>query len=525
MMFVKRSIALAPLALASLEFSASAGSPPAVQPPYDRTYQINQIQSADGTSFQSIGASSGYASIAFAPGDPNTLLFSGTSYNTEAMLYSIGLTRDANQHITGFVSNAVAPLAVPGLGPTLEYGPHQVLRFYTAVNNNQLGMIAPSSTLPAKVIDLSALTPTAIDGPGPLAFVPQGMPGSNSLKIASEAGELYNVSLTPDGHGAFDISVVQDIATLAGFGVIDGNTNEPTGLAYVAAGNPHFRKPTLLTSGCDFNTGADSNVVAYQIDSNGNPILSTQSIVVTNLCATAMVVDPLTGDVLFSTFYGFPDLFALTGFTTSPTRFTAAVDADPSTTYTSNTITLSGIGANNALSIGPAGTYSKNGGTYTNAPDTVADGDTLSIQLGSSASFHTQVVADLKIGGRPNFFEVTTRGPDTTPDAFSFSPVVGVAFPNSVQTSNTITVSGLEPGYTGTPISISGGQYSFDGTTYNSDPGTVQNGQSVTVRLTASSSTDTRTVARLRIGTVTEPFSVTTAPHFVTTVPLGPTSR
>ena len=97
--------------------------------------------------------------------------------------------------------------------------------------------------------------------------------------------------------------------------------------------------------------------------------------------------------------------------------------------------------------------------------------------------------------------------PDTTPDPFSFTPATGVAV-GSVQTSNTITVSGIN---TASPISIVGGSYSINGGSFVSASGTVTVGQTVQLRQTASGNPGTTTSAVLTIGGVSSSYDVTTA--------------
>ncbi len=78
---------------------------------------------------------------------------------------------------------------------------------------------------------------------------------------------------------------------------------------------------------------------------------------------------------------------------------------------------------------------------------------------------------------------------------------------NNLRESNPITVAGI----TGpTPISITGGEYKIGTGTYTSASGTVNNGDTVTVRQTSSNSVATRTDVTLNIGGVVGTFSVTT---------------
>ncbi len=105
---------------------------------------------------------------------------------------------------------------------------------------------------------------------------------------------------------------------------------------------------------------------------------------------------------------------------------------------------------------------------------------------------------------------------DTTPDAFSFTDQVNVATSTSI-TSNTITVSGIDAA---ADISVSGGQYSVNGGAFTSAAGSVNNGQTVQIRLTSSASSSTTVSATVIIGGVDDDFSVTTAAP----TPTNPTS-
>ncbi|GAB4090824.1 IPTL-CTERM sorting domain-containing protein [Hydrogenophaga soli] len=95
---------------------------------------------------------------------------------------------------------------------------------------------------------------------------------------------------------------------------------------------------------------------------------------------------------------------------------------------------------------------------------------------------------------------------DTTPNAFSFTPQTDVAL-STVIASNSVTVSGIN---TGVPISVTGGEYAINGGAYTATAGTVNNGDTVTVRLTSSASFSTTRLATLTVATQSAVFQVTT---------------
>ena len=111
--------------------------------------------------------------------------------------------------------------------------------------------------------------------------------------------------------------------------------------------------------------------------------------------------------------------------------------------------------------------------------------------------------------GKSDTHQVTITNEDTTPDAFAFTDEPSVPR-NSVRTSDSITVTGINAAAT---ISISGnsGQYEKNGSgSWTSSAGTVSNGDTVRVRQTSSANHSTPTDTVLNIGGVTDTFSVTT---------------
>ena len=101
----------------------------------------------------------------------------------------------------------------------------------------------------------------------------------------------------------------------------------------------------------------------------------------------------------------------------------------------------------------------------------------------------------------------TTNILRTVPDPFWFRPQTQVE-PRTLIISNPITVSGITAP---TIISITGGEYSINLGTYTNAPGSVTNGQTVTVRQTSASIPRTRTGATLTVGGIGAIFYVTTS--------------
>ena len=187
--------------------------------------------------------------------------------------------------------------------------------------------------------------------------------------------------------------------------------------------------------------------------------------------------------------------------------FTAVTNADVDAVVESNSITVDGINAAATISI-TGGEYKVASGDYFTSNSTVTDGQSVTVRLTTTENGNQTSEATLTIGGVSSTFIVTTRPDDTTPDTFSFPAVTGVAV-ETLTTSEAITISGVN---TAAAISITGGEYSIANGAYTSANGTVTNDQTVSVRLTSSTDTNTETQAVLTVGELSAHFSVTTAP-------------
>jgi hypothetical protein len=190
----------------------------------------------------------------------------------------------------------------------------------------------------------------------------------------------------------------------------------------------------------------------------------------------------------------------------TPDAFTlvAVTNALPKAEVASSAVTVSGINKATAISV-VGGTYSIAGGAYTDVAGTVANGQAVTVKVTASDKTNTAVTVTLTIGGVNGQFKVTTT-PDTTPDAFTFTAVKDVA-PKSVNTSAAITVAGVD---VAVPVTITNGEYAINGGGFTSAAGTVSNGQTVTVRATASDNVVTDVTAALTIGGVTANYKITT---------------
>lgn len=236
--------------------------------------------------------------------DSDTLLIGGAANGGGGEIRQIDVIRDAGNHIVGYAGASTAFATAPNIDGGLALGPGGVL-FATTYPDNRLLQYKLGSTTPDKIIDLGSIGITS--STGTLAFVPAGFGGAGSLKIASySGGGFYDVTFAADGNGTYDLLA----ATLTA-----QPNRGPEGIVYVDGANNGFGVDGLLIS--EYGTGT---VGAYDIDANGDPIVSTRRDFVTGLSRVeGAVIDPLTGDFLFSTFGGGDRVLVIGGFAAPPT--------------------------------------------------------------------------------------------------------------------------------------------------------------------------------------------------------------
>jgi hypothetical protein len=296
-----------------------------IQPPYNGSYTFSDLGTISGVP-------TNYGGLTFKLGDPSVIIIGGSANNASGALYSVPVTRDAQSHITALGSGTVFGQGAYNDGGVV-YGPGNVL-FLARWPINEIGENEPpTNTTTDKIISLGPLGVTP--SPGALNFVPPGFPGAGQMKIVSwSGGEWYTAAFSSDGSGGYNITSATQNTTITG---------GPEGFIYVPPGSPLFTSfASLLVS--EYSNGS---IAAYTIDSNGNPVIATRTVFMSGLTgAEGAVIDPLTGDFLFSTFGGNNHVIVVKGFaqpaTPTPTLTAAGVATNTPTqtpTITPTTIT------------------------------------------------------------------------------------------------------------------------------------------------------------------------------------------
>lgn len=231
--------------------------------------------------------------------DSDTLLIGGAANGSSGAIYTIDVARGVGGHITGFSSPSAYYHAASNIDGGLSFGPGGVL-FFTGYSNHVLGQIIPGSANPLP--ERYDLIPGGGGSVGSLAFVPDGFAGAGKMKIVSYgSGQWREVTLTADGAGTYNFTVSDPLANLGG---------GPEGMVYVKGANNGFGVDSVLVT-----EWAAGRVGVYDIDANGDPIASSRRDFITDLSgAEGAVIDPITGDFLFSTFGGGDQVVVVQGF-------------------------------------------------------------------------------------------------------------------------------------------------------------------------------------------------------------------
>jgi len=278
--------------------------------PFDTSYSVVNLGSVPGLPLN-------YGGLVVKIDDPSKLIIGGAANGANGALYTVGLVRDAEGHITGFNGEATYFAAAQYNDGGVAYGPGNVL-FLARWPVNELGQLRPGSVATDRV-DL--LAPFGVESShSSLNFVPVGFPGAGRMKLCTYIGGQWNdVSIAPDGLGTYSITNVTQVA-------IPRLQGGPEGFTYPPVNSPQFGAPSMLLS--EYAAG---KVVAYELDGNGDPLVETRREFISGLTgAEGANIDPVTGDFLFSTFGGFSQVVLVRGFTRPcPADFNGDGNLDP----------------------------------------------------------------------------------------------------------------------------------------------------------------------------------------------------
>jgi len=225
--------------------------------------------------------------------------------------------------------------------------------------------------------------------------------------------------------------------------------------------------------------------------------------------------------------------YAEDDFTPNPILdFTTVTGATPSTTYTttgttSGNRTITGINVPVSASASNGATIIKNGVNLGTSTTTVVNGDVLGLSMTSPTTYSASKTSTLAVGGvNANWAIFTNDLPTSVPNPYDFTDLTGVGL-STLTTSNEVTISGM----TGTNVPVSatassgGSPVSVElivgGIPLGSSSGTINNGQTLRLRMTSAAVVGSTTTALVTIGSgsavdwnIQTVFTVDTAPDF-----------
>jgi len=190
--------------------------------------------------------------------------------------------------------------------------------------------------------------------------------------------------------------------------------------------------------------------------------------------------------------------------------FSQVGNTDFNVVFPSNVVTPTGYDAPATVTIssGTGGEYSVNGAAFKSSPGTIAPGQTLQVRHRTSPNGSTLTETTIAVGGVAVKYRNQTAVADLTPDAFTFTDVTGVRFNDQMQ-SNSVTIKGMN---NVAPISVTGGEYRIGDGPWTSAAGTItRDVQQVRVRHTSAGAGNSAVNTTLKVGTVSDTFTSTTA--------------
>ena len=184
-----------------------------------------------------------------------------------------------------------------------------------------------------------------------------------------------------------------------------------------------------------------------------------------------------------------PDLFT----------FDSITDAETSTVYTSNQVTITGLETSVTLQASNGASTSKNGGGFSTSNKTINNGDTVRVRMTSSANYSTLKTSTVQIGSASAAFNITTKSePAQIPNAFDFNDVTDAGL-NTTITSNQVTITGITQAV---PVSAptNGFESSVNGGTFSTAAKTITNGQTLRLRYQTSGNTGETATTYITVG-------------------------
>ena len=168
-----------------------------------------------------------------------------------------------------------------------------------------------------------------------------------------------------------------------------------------------------------------------------------------------------------------------------PFSFNTIEEAEVSTVYDSNIITISGLQTLVEVTATNDALISVNGGSFAPGPQNIDDGDTLQIRMTSSDFNSTRKTTSISVGSTTSSWRITTKSsPQEIPNNFDFNDVQDAPLETYVE-SNVVTITGINSQVT-VSAPTNGFESSVDGGPFDGSIKTIDNGQTLKLRVLTS---------------------------------------
>lgn len=190
--------------------------------------------------------------------------------------------------------------------------------------------------------------------------------------------------------------------------------------------------------------------------------------------------------------------------------FTNVIDAPVLTYIESNEVSITGITTTVNVTAPTNGAESSvNGGAFSTTAKTISNGGTIKLRLLTSNVLGDVATTAIAVGDGPNVgWQVTNVAiADSNPDYFDFVDATNKQ-PSTMVESNVITITGLN-----VPTAVSttdGAEIRINGGSWVPSPATIQNNETLQIRLTSSADPGATVSTDVTVGNLTNDWKITT---------------
>lgn len=395
----------------------------------------------------------------------------------------------------------------------------------TDTTPNPFSFMPVTQAVAGSTVNSAPVTISGINAPAPVTIM-GGSYSVNGGPFTSAPGSITNnqnvvIRVTASATSGASVSAMLTIGGVAGTFTVTTATAmidtmpDPFSFPPVTGAPTSSLVPSGIVTITGINSAAPVSVAGGEASVNGGPFSAAPGSIANNQTLRLRgMSSPIAGSITMvsATVGGVVANFMITtagavaDTMPDPFTFIPVTNAALSAFQSSNIINITGIDSPAPVSVS-GGFVSINGGPFVTA-GTITNGQTLAARALSSGIAGATTMATVNVGGVIGTFSITTTPPDTVPDPFNFSPIANQQ-PSVLVTSTIATINGI----TGpSPVSIVGGSYSIAGGPFTAGPGTVNNGETLQLRVTSSAVADGTgaVTATVNVGGVMASWTVNT---------------